>query len=83
MGGVANTAEMIFGECSAIHKMNSTTSTVPMPLTTAPSATVANSSLAIGLSGQPDARAVFTGQIEIAGGLADGIGPRPCPAPAR
>ena len=45
---LTKTAEMIFAECSAIQRMNSTTSTVPMPLTTAPSATVANSSLAIG-----------------------------------
>ena len=45
---LTNTAKMIFAECSAIHRMNSTTSTVPMPLTTAPSWTVANSSLAIG-----------------------------------
>ena len=48
MKSVANTARMIFGERSAIQRMNSTTSTVPIPLTTAPSATVANSSLAIG-----------------------------------
>jgi hypothetical protein len=39
---------MIFVECSAIQRMNSTTSMVPIPLKTAPSATVANSSLAIG-----------------------------------
>src|SRR6266478_2147246 len=43
-----NTAKMIFVECSAIQRINSTTSTVPIPLTMAPSWTVANSSLAIG-----------------------------------
>ena len=48
MNRLANTAEMIFAECSAIQRMNSTTRTVPIPLVTAPSATVANSSLAIG-----------------------------------
>ena len=48
MKRLANTAKMIFGECSAIHKMNSTTTTVPIPFRMAPSWTVANSSLAIG-----------------------------------
>ena len=48
MKRLTNTAKMIFAECSASQRMTSTTSTVPMPLTTAPSWTVANSSLAIG-----------------------------------
>ena len=66
---------MIFGECSAIQRMNSTTATVPRPLTMAPSWTVANSSLAIGTG--PVRRTVawyLPGQIEIARGLADGVG---------
>ena len=72
---LTNTAKMIFGECSAIQRMNSTTDMVPIPLTTAPSATVENSSSAIGtgpVSLTP--RAIFTREIEIAGGLPDGIG---------
>ena len=48
MNRLMNTAEMILAECSASHRMTSTTTTVPMPLTTAPSCTVAYSSLAIG-----------------------------------
>ena len=32
-----NTAKMILAECSAIQRISSTTSTVPMPLTMAPS----------------------------------------------
>jgi len=69
-----NTAEMIFTECSAIQRMNSTTSTVPIPLTTAPSATVCE--FLVGdrnRSGQPDPCAIFTHQVEIAGGLSDGV----------
>ena len=62
---------MIFAECSAIQRINSTTSTVPIPLTIAPSATVANSSLAIGTGPVSRTRAPeFTGKIEILGGLA-------------
>ena len=37
MNRFRNTAKMIFAECSAIQRMTSTTSTVPMPLTMAPS----------------------------------------------
>ena len=48
MKRLANTAKMILAECSAIQRMTSTTSTVPMPLVIAPSWTVAYSSLAIG-----------------------------------
>ena len=37
MKRLAKTAEMIFTECSAIQRMNSTTRMVPRPLTMAPS----------------------------------------------
>ena len=37
MKRLTNTAKMIFAECSAIQRINSTTSTVPMPLRIAPS----------------------------------------------
>ncbi len=55
-----NTAKMIFGECNAIQRMNSTTITVPIPLTIAPSWTVENSSLAIGTGPVSRTRAPYS-----------------------
>ena len=75
MNRLTNTAKMIFAECSAIQRMTSTTSTVPMPLTIAPSCTVAI--FLVGdrnRSGQPDPRAVLAGEIEIGRGLPDRVG---------
>ena len=58
MNRLMNTAKMILVECSAIQRITSTTSTVPMPLTTAPSCN--GREFLVGdrnRSGQPDARA--------------------------
>ena len=48
MKRLTNTAKMIFAECSASQRMNSTTMTVPIPFMITPSCTVAYSSFAIG-----------------------------------
>ena len=48
MASVISTARMIRGECNASHRMKITIRIVAMPLSSAPSCTVPNSSLAIG-----------------------------------
>ena len=70
---------MMRNQRSASHRMRSTTAIVTVALSAAFSLIVANSSSAIGTGPvRRSARLIFGGEIEIGGGLADGVG-RPLP----
>ena len=72
-----NTAKISRADLSASHRMTSTTTTVPTPLTSAPCCTVANSSSAIGTEPVRRTRAwYFSRKLEIARRLADSVARR-------